>query len=66
MADKIVAYKNGIVYEYTHRGFLELDAGDIIYQENEYVENMKVFVVRNVLNFNGAFSGSIETVRMGD
>ena len=66
MADKIVAYKNGIVYEYTHRGFLEIDAGDIIYQENEYVENMKVFVVRNVLNFNGAFSGSIETVRMGD
>lgn len=58
-------YKSGIEYEYDTRGNPELDVNDIIYQENEFHEGMKVKVYRQTLNFNQSFSGKVTTRRIG-
>jgi hypothetical protein len=58
-------YKSGIEYEYSTRGNPELDVNDIIYQENEFIDNMKVVVYRQTLNFNQSFSGKVTTRRVG-
>ena len=57
-------YAAGIEYEYTTRGNPEIDVNDIIYQENEFRDNMKVTVCRAVLNFNQSFSGKITARRV--
>lgn len=59
-------YLAGVEYEYNTRGNPELDANDIVYQENEFRDNMKVDVYRNTLKFKQAFSGSITARRVGD
>ena len=59
-------YLAGVEYEYDTRGNPELDADDIVYQENEFRDNMKVNVYRNTLKFKQAFSGSITARRVGD
>lgn len=58
-------YKSNIEYEYDHRGFPELDVNDIIYQENEFHDHMKINVYRNTLTFNGAFGGKLTGRRQG-
>lgn len=58
-------YKSAIEYEYDYRGNPEIDANDIIYQENEFHDDMKVNVYRTTLNFKQAFSGSITARRVG-
>ena len=58
-------YKSGIEYEYDYRGYPELDVNDIIYQQNEFHDDMKVNVYRNTLTFNGAFGGKITARRQG-
>lgn len=58
-------YKSGIEYEYTSRGNPELDANDIIYQENEFYDGMKVKAYRVTLNFKQGFSGDITARRIG-
>ena len=58
-------YAASVEYEYDTRGNPEMDSADIIYQENEFVENMKVNVYRQTLNFNQAFSGKVTTRRVG-
>ena len=58
-------YKSGIEYEYDTRGNPELDVNDIIYQENEFHEGMKVKVYRQTLNFNQSFSGKVTARRIG-
>lgn len=58
-------YKSGIEYEYNTRGNPEIDATDIIYQENEFRDNMKVNVYRCSLNFKQSFSGKVTARRMG-
>ena len=57
-------YAAGIEYEYTTRGNPEIDVNDIIYQENEFRNGMKVTVYRATLNFNQAFSGQIAARRV--
>ena len=57
-------YKSGIEYEYNTRGNPEIDATDIIYQENEFRDNMKVNVYRCSLNFKQSFSGKVTARRM--
>lgn len=57
-------YEGGIEYEYTTRGNPEIDVNDIVYQENEFRENMKVTVYRATLNFNQSFSGKITARRV--
>lgn len=57
-------YAGGIEYEYTTRGNPEIDVNDIVYQENEFRDNMKVTVYRATLNFNQSFSGKITARRV--
>lgn len=59
-------YRSVIEYEYNTRGNPELDANDVIYQENEYHNNMKVNVYRHTLKFKQSFSGSVVARRVGD
>lgn len=58
-------YTAGVEYEYDTRGNPELDTTDIIYQENEFRNDMKVGVTHQVLNFKQAFSGRITARRIG-
>lgn len=57
-------YNAGIEYEYDSRGNPEMEANDVIYQENAYVENMKVRVYRHTTNFNGGLSGKVVARRV--
>lgn len=56
-------YSAGIEYEYSTRGNPEIDANDIVYQENEFYDGMKVNIYRTTINFNQAFSGKVTARR---
>ena len=58
-------YAAGIEYEYDTRGNPEIDATDIVYQENEFHDNMKVNIYRHTLKFKQSFSGRVTARRMG-
>lgn len=58
-------YSSGIEYEYDTRGFPEIDSNDIVYQENEFHEGMKVNIYRQTLTFNQAFGGKVTARRQG-
>lgn len=58
-------YSAGVEYEYNTRGNPEIDANDIVYQENEFHEGMKVNIYRETLNFNQSFSGKVTARRIG-
>ena len=58
-------YASCVEYEYTTRGNPELDVNDIIYQENEFCDDMKVNIYRQTLEFNQSFSGSVTARRIG-
>lgn len=57
-------YKSGIEYEYSTRGNPEIDANDIVYQENEFHAGMKVTIYRETLQFNQSFSGKVTARRV--
>jgi len=57
-------YSAGIEYEYSTRGNPEIDVNDIVYQENEFRDNMKVTIYRATLNFSQSFSGKITARRL--
>ena len=58
-------YTAGIEYEYDTRGNPEIDATDIVYQENEFYEGMKVNIYRHTIKFKQAFSGRVTARRIG-
>jgi len=58
-------YKSGIEYEYNTRGNPEIDATDIVYQENEFRDDMKVTVYRHTIGFKQSFSGKVVARRIG-
>lgn len=58
-------YTSGIEYEYNTRGNPELDVNDIVYQENEFYDDMTVRVYRQTLDFNTSFSGRVTARRVG-
>lgn len=58
-------YKSGIEYEYSTRGNPEIDPNDIVYQENEFYDNMKVNIYRTSLIFNQSFAGKVTARRIG-
>lgn len=67
LADWVGNYYNaGIEYEYNTRGNPEIDANDIIYQENVYRPGLKVNVYRNVINFAQSLSGRVTTRRFSE
>ena len=70
MANELAAwladyYTAGIEYEYDIRGNPELDATDIVYQENEFHDGMRVNIYRHTVNFKQAFSGRVTARRIG-
>lgn len=70
MANELAAwladyYTAGIEYEYDTRGNPELDATDIVYQENEFHNGMRVNIYRHTVNFKQAFSGRVTARRIG-
>lgn len=58
-------YASGIEYEYDTRGNPEIDVNDIVYQENEFHNDMKVNIYQQTLNFNQSFSGKVTARRVG-
>lgn len=58
-------YASSIEYEYSTRGNPEIDANDIVYQENEFYSDMKVNIYRHTINFKQSFSGQVTARRMG-
>ena len=70
MANELAAwladyYTAGIEYEYDTRGNPELDVTDIVYQENEFHDGMRVNIYRHTVNFKQAFSGRVTARRIG-
>ena len=70
MANELAAwladyYTSGIEYEYDTRGNPELNATDIVYQENEFHDGMRVNIYRHTINFKQAFSGRVTARRIG-
>ena len=70
MANELAAwladyYTAGIEYKYDTRGNPELDATDIVYQENEFHDGMRVNIYRHTVNFKQAFSGRVTARRIG-
>lgn len=59
-------YNAGIEYEYSTRGNPEIDANDIVYQENAYRPGMKVNIYRHVINFKQSLSGKVIARRVND
>ena len=52
-------FRNDIEYDIAYRGEPRLDAGDIVFLENRYVEGLQVQLYEHKLNFNGgALSGT--------
>lgn len=70
MANELAAwladyYTAGTEYEYDTRGNPELDVTDIVYQENEFHDGMRVNIYRHTVNFKQAFSGRVTARRIG-
>lgn len=70
MANELAAwladyYTAGIEYEYDTRGNPELDATDIVYQENEFHDGIRVNIYHHTVNFKQAFSGRVTARRIG-
>jgi hypothetical protein len=70
MANELAAwladyYTAGIEYEYDTRGNPELNATDIVYQENEFHDGMRVNIYRHTVNFKQVFSGRVTARRIG-
>lgn len=56
-------YANNISYDIQYRGDPVLEAADIIFMESDIVNRLQVEVETHKLNFNGAFSGSLQLRR---
>lgn len=56
-------YANNISYDVQYRGDPVLEAADIIFMESDIVNSLQVEVETHKLNFNGAFSGSLQLRR---
>lgn len=56
-------YANNISYDVQYRGDPVLEAADIIFMESDIVKSLQVEVETHKLNFNGAFSGSLQLRR---
>lgn len=57
-------FSNDIEYDIAYRGEPRLDAGDIVFLENKYVDGLQIQMYEHKLNFNGgALSGTIKARR---
>ena len=55
--------RSNLSYNYQYRGNPELNANDVIGQENDFIADMKVVVSEHKIGFNGALSGEITARR---
>lgn len=53
-------FANNIEYDIAYRGEPRLDAGDIVFLENKYVENLQIQLYEHKLSFNGSLSGTVK------
>ena len=66
LAEWLGDYYSAVVeYSYNTRGNPEIDANDIVYQENDFYKDLTVRVYRQTLKFNGAYSGTANVRRIG-
>ena len=56
-------YSNNKSYEVEYRGDPAIDAADILFMDSDAVNNLQVEVEKHNIDFNGAFSGSLELRR---
>lgn len=56
-------FANNIEYDIGYRGEPRLDAGDILFLENQYVENLQIQMYEHKLSYNGALSGTVKARR---
>ena len=56
-------YANNISYQTKYRGDPRLDAADIIYMDNEFLNNLQVEIESLSLNFSGSYSGTLNLRR---
>lgn len=56
-------YANNITYSLKYRGDPRLEAGDVIYMDSDYLNNLQVEIESLELNFNGALSGKLNLRR---
>lgn len=56
-------FTNNIEYSISYRGEPRLDAGDIIFLENKYVNNLQIQLYEHSLSFNGSLSGTVKARR---
>lgn len=57
-------FANDIEYDIAYRGEPRLDAGDIVFLENKYVDGLQIQMYEHKLNFNGgALSGTVKARR---
>ena len=58
-------YNSDIEYDYDTRGNPEIDACDVIYQDNRYNQNLRVMVTDQTLAFKQSFKGHMVTRKIG-
>ena len=56
-------FANNIEYDITYRGEPRLDSGDLVFLENQYVDNLQIQLYENSVSFNGALSGTVKARR---
>lgn len=56
-------FASGVEYELDFRGEPALDCGDTIFQENKYVDDLKVVIEEHQMTFNGTIDGALRTRR---
>ena len=54
---------SGIEYELDFRGEPAFDCGDTVFQENRYVDDLKVVIEEHQMTFNGGIDGALRTRR---
>ena len=53
-------------YDITYRGDPRIDSNDILFLENDYINDMQIRVLEHTLDFNGTLSGNITARRIMD
>lgn len=57
-------YKRPVTYDYDYRGYPEIELYDVLKQQNDYIYNMKVKILEQEINFDGALSGHLTTQKV--
>lgn len=53
-------YANNINYEISYRGEPRIEAGDLAFLENDFVDNLMIQIVSHDLSYGGTLSGSVK------